>query len=426
MPPAMKLLFVHQNFPGQYKHLAPALAALGHEVLALGMTEPRPMPGVRWLRYGSRRGSAPGVHPWVVDFEAKVIRAEACARAARKLLEGGFVPDLICAHPGWGEALLLREVWPAARQLHYVEFFYGAEGRDVGFDPEFPAVDFEARCRLHIKNTNNLLNLRGMDWGLSPTGWQRSTVPAQDRARISVIHDGIDTAALCPLEAAVLDTQDDQGRALRLTRADRVVTFVNRNLEPSRGYHAFMRSLPTLLARDPQVRVVVIGGDGVSYGAAPPSGSWKQIYLDEVADRIDRERVHFLGKVPYDTYVAALRVSSAHVYLTYPFVLSWSLIEAMSLGAPIIASDTPPVREAIEHGRNGWLVDFFDHEALAERVLACLADPAAQVPLRAAARQDAVARYDLRRVCLPAQVALVQMLARGDSPATLSAPGSQA
>ncbi|BDI03639.1 glycosyltransferase [Sphaerotilus microaerophilus] len=413
----MKLLFVHQNFPGQYKHLAPALAAQGHEVRALGMTERVDLPGVQYQRYGTRRASTKGLHPWVVDFEAKVIRGEACAQAARRLRESGFVPDLICVHPGWGEALLLREVWPEARQLHYVEFFYGTQGRDVGFDPEFPLTDaFEAGCRLSIKNTNNLLNLGLMDWGISPTQWQRATLPAAQQGRISVIHDGIDTAALCPDEAAVLEVTDDQGRPLRLTRADRVVTFVNRNLEPSRGYHAFMRSLPTLLARDPQVRVLLIGGDGVSYGAAPPAGSWKQIYLDEVAGRIDAQRVHFLGKVPYATYLAALRVSSAHVYLTYPFVLSWSLIEAMSLGAPIIASDTPPVREAIEHGRNGWLVDFFDAEALAERMLTCLADPAGQLPLRATAREDAIRRYDLRSVCLPAQLALVQSVARGERP----------
>lgn len=412
----MRLLFVHQNFPGQYKHLAPALAARGHEVLALGMTEPRPMPGVRWLRYGSRRGSTPGVHPWVLDFETKVIRAEACARAARQLREAGFVPDLICAHPGWGEALLLREVWPQARQLHFVEFFYGAEDRDVGFDPEFPADPFETRCRLAIKNSNNLLNLGLMDWGSSPTQWQRDTVPEPHRSRISVVHDGIDTDALCPDDSGELALTDDQGRALRFTREDELVTFVNRNLEPSRGYHRFMRALPALQRQRPEARVLLIGGDGVSYGAPPPAGSWKQIFLDEVAAQLDLSRVHFVGKLPYAQYLQALRLSRAHVYLSYPFVLSWSLIEAMSLGAPIVASDTAPVAEVVEQGRNGWRVDFFDREALAARIAACLADPAAMAPLRAAARQTAVSRYDLKRVCLPAQLALVEAVARHGRP----------
>lgn len=412
----MKLLFVHQNFPGQYRHLAPAMAAQGHEVVALGMTEGPSLPGVRHVRYRASRSSTRGIHPWVVDFEAKVIRGEACARAAERLRESGFTPDLICVHPGWGEALLLREVWPQARQLHYVEFFYGAEGRDVGFDPEFPGVDFDARCRIAVKNTNNLLNLQGMDWGISPTHWQRSTVPAPYDQRISVVHDGIDTDALQPDEQAVLQASDDQGRALRLSRADEVLTFVNRNLEPCRGYHVFLRALPELLARRPEARVVIIGGDGVSYGAAPASGSWKRSLLDELGDRLDLSRVHFLGRVPYATYLAAMRISRAHVYLTYPFVLSWSLLEAMSLGAPIIASDTAPLHEVMRHGENGWLVDFFDGAGLVERIEHCLADPAAQAPLRAAARRLAVQRYDLRRVCLPAQQALLEQLARGDTP----------
>jgi glycosyltransferase involved in cell wall biosynthesis len=416
----MKILFVHQNFPGQYKHLAPAMAALGHDVRALGMTEKVQMPGVQYQRYGSKRGSTQGVHPWVIDFEAKVIRGEACARVASQWRDQGYTPDVICAHPGWGETLLLREAWPQARQLHFVEFYYGAEGRDVGFDSEFPADRFETGCRLAIKNTNNLLNLGLMDWGISPTQWQRSTVPALHQQRISVVHDGIDTAALCPDEAAVLEAVDDQGRSLRLTRQDPVITFVNRNLEPSRGYHRFMRALPKVLKEHPTARVLIIGGDGVSYGAAPNQGSWKQIYLDEVAQQIDRERLHFLGRVPYGTYVQALRISSAHVYLTYPFVLSWSLIEAMSLGAPIIASDTAPVTEVVEHGRNGWLVDFFDAEALAGRILGCLADPAAQAPLRAAARATAVSRYDLQTVCLPAQRALVECIARGETPSAMA------
>jgi glycosyltransferase involved in cell wall biosynthesis len=412
----MKILLVHQNFPGQYKHVAPALAARGHEVRALGMTAGVQLPGVVYQRYSTRRSTTRGVHPWAVDFEAKVIRAEACARAARLLDESGFVPDVIAVHPGWGEALLLREVWPHARQLHYVEFFYAAQGQDVGFDPSAAPDPFESRCRIAIKNTNNLLNLDLMDWGVSPTHWQRSTVPETHRPRISVIHDGVDTRALCPDESVVFSARDDQGREVRLTREDEVVTFVNRNLEPSRGYPTFMRALPELLARRPRARVLIIGGDGVSYGAAPPEGTWKQIHLDEVAGRIDTDRVHFLGRVPYATYLSALRVGRAHVYLTYPFVLSWSLIEAMSVGATVVASDTAPVAEVIESGRNGWLVDFFDAQALATRVEQCLADPQAQEPLRRQARETAIARFDLHAVCLPAQVELIETLGRGFQP----------
>lgn len=413
----MRLLFVHQNFPGQYRHLAPAMAVAGHEVVALGMTAEAGLPGVRQLRYRPSRGSTTGVHPWAADFETKVIRAEACAAAAARLRDEGFVPDLVCVHPGWGEALLLREVWPAARQLHYVEFFYGPEGRDIGFDPEFGQPDLAARCRLRLKNVNPVLNLVDMDWGLSPTRWQADTVPAAWRDRLSVVHDGIDTDALVPDDAAVFEATDDQGQALRLTRADRVVTFVNRQLEPLRGFHVFMRALPELLARDPQARVLLIGGDGVAYGSPPAGGGgWKDALLRELDGRLDRSRVHFLGPLPYARYLSALRISRAHVYLSYPFVLSWSLIEAMSLGAPLIASDTAPVREVIDDGVEGRLVDFFDREALVDAITQALAQPDDWRARRQAARARAQRDFDLHRVCLPAQRRLLEQLARGETP----------
>lgn len=403
----MNILFVHQNFPGQYKHLAPALAKRGHRVVAVGMAN-RTLTDIEYVQYKAKRGTTKAIHPWVVDYEAKVIRAEACAEACLELQKGGFTPDVICAHPGWGEALLLREVWPDAKQLHFVEFFYGAEGKDVGFDPEFPTPAFSGRCRLHIKNTNNLMNLIGMDAGISPTLWQRSTVPNEFLEKISVVHDGVDTEALVPDDNAVLKTRTVDGYEIEFTKNQQVVTFVNRNLEPNRGYHQFMRCLPNLLADNPEVEVVLIGGDGVSYGAAPKSGSWKEIYLNEVSDKIDRKRVHFLGNVPYPVYKSAIQISSAHVYLTYPFVLSWSMIEAMSMGAPVIASDTAPVVEVVEDGVNGWLVDFFDPQALAAKILEVLGQDNSEVRKRA--RQTAIDRYDLHSVCLPKQIELVENL----------------
>ena len=413
--PQMKVLFIHQNFPGQYKHLVPALIAQGHEVWALGMTQRVQIPGLRYVRYGSKRGSTKGLHPWVVDFEAKVIRGEACASAAQRLKANGLTPDLICVHPGWGEALLLREVWPATPQLHFIEFFYGATDRDVGFDPEFGAIDLAARCRINIKNTNNILNLRLMDRGISPTAWQRSTVPTEFQAQIEVIHDGIDTNVLVPDSTARLQWQDEAGELLDLDCDDEVVTFVNRNLEPCRGYHSFMRALPELLRRRPAARVILIGGDGVSYGAAPPQGSWKQVFLDEVKGDLDLTRVHFLGRVPYATYLNAIRISKAHVYLTYPFVLSWSLLEAMSIGAPIVASRTAPVQEVIEHGHNGLLVDFFDIASWSQAIASCLEDGERAQRLGRHARNTVIENYDLQRVSLPKQLALVEAMFRQGS-----------
>jgi glycosyltransferase involved in cell wall biosynthesis len=249
-----------------------------------------------------------------------------------------------------------------------------------------------------------------MDRGISPTAWQRSTVPQEFQSKIEVIHDGIDTKQLVPDPAARLQLVDEAGQTLDLSRQDEVVTFVNRNLEPCRGYHTFMRALPDLLRRRPHAHVLLIGGDGVSYGSAPKQGSWKQVFLDEVKDDLDLSRVHFLGRVPYATYLTAIRISRAHVYLTYPFVLSWSLLEAMSMGAPIVASSTAPVTEVIEHDINGVLVDFFDVSAWTSAIAALLEDPARAQQLGLKARETVVSQYDLQSVCLPQQLALVQAM----------------
>lgn len=403
----MNLLFVHQNFPGQFKHLAPHFAQTGHRVRALGI-DGAGLPGIEMLRYKPGRATSREAHPWAQEFETKVIRGEACAAAAQQLKAQGFMPGVIIANPGWGESLFLKDVWPQAKMLALIEFFYAARGLDFDFDPEFHREDLARRARLRAKNAHLLMALADMDWGLCPTEFQRSTVPAEFRSKTSVIFDGIDTNLVRPDPGAYVTVN---GRTLR--PRDEVLTFVNRNLEPYRGYHVFMRALPEILRQRPNAVALIVGGDGVSYGAAAPDGkSWKQIFFDEVKDRLDTSRVFFLGRLPYADYLRVLQVSACHVYLTYPFVLGWSCIEALAAGGLVVGSRTPPVQEAIEHGRNGLLVDFFDAPALAATVSDCLANPARHAALRARARETAVARYDLAAVCLPQQVRLVERLAR--------------
>lgn len=412
----MRILLVHQNFPGQFKSLAPALAARGDEVVALTLRkiEATVWKGVRIVPYVVLGNSTPGIHPWLVDFETKTLRGAACFQAALRLRAEGFVPDVILAHPGWGESLFLKEVWPTAKLAIYSEFHYHREGGDVGFDPEFPPPDADTdACRLRLKNMNNLLHFEMADAGLSPTHWQASTFPSSFRDRITVIHDGIDTEAIQPAADVRLTLNTAQGE-LKLTRADEVITFVSRNLEPYRGYHVFMRTLPALLRQRPNARVLIVGGDAVSYGARAPEGqSWKAIFATQARARMsDAEwaRVHFLGRVPYPTFISLLQLSAVHVYLTYPFVLSWSLLEAMSAGCSIVASDTAPLHEAITQDVTGRLVGFFDGAALTREIIALLDDPAARQRLSANARRFAQANYDLQRVCLPQQLAWVDSL----------------
>ena len=409
----MRILFIHQNFPGQFKFLAPALVQQGHTVVAMTMQkiEASEWQGVKLVPYTASRGTTPNVHPWVSDFETKTIRAEACFRAALQMQAQGFTPDVIIAHHGWGESLFLKEIWPDAKLGIYCEFFYHPHGADVGFDPEFPVKDAGDACRLRLKNLNNLLHFEVADAGISPTHWQASTFPQPFRDKITVVHDGIDTEVLAPRpEVRIALTS-----GLTLAREDEVVTFVNRQLEPYRGYHVFMRALPALLRARPRAQVLIVGGEGAAYGPSPPPGStWKQRFADEVRPRMSAQewgRVHFLGNLPHAHFVALLQLSTVHVYLTYPFVLSWSLLEAMSVGCAIVASDTAPVREAVTHGETGVLVDFFDATALASQVARLLDDPPERARLGANARAFARRHYDLRQVCLPGQLAWVRGLA---------------
>ena len=403
----MKLLLVHQNFPGQFKHLFPVLCKdPANEVVAFTMNDFVSPTGSRVVKYAAAKGTARDVHPWVAETETKVIRGDAAFKAALKLKHEGFYPDLILAHPGWGESLFLKDVWPKAKLLIYCEFHYAANDRDVGFDPEFPISDDAELCRVRMKNVNNLLHFESADGGFSPTHWQKSTFPEPFRSKIQVIHDGIDTTALKPKPDVVLKLGDK-----KISRDDEIITFVNRNLEPYRGYHIFMRALPEILRARPKARVLIVGSDGVSYGAKPPGNlTWKQTFLQEVKDEIDLSRVHFLGQIPYPQFIGLLQISTVHVYLTYPFVLSWSLLEAMACGCAIVASDTQPLREAIVHEKTGLLTPFFDARQLATSVCGLLENPEKRKALGEAARQFAVENYDLQSVCLPQMLALIKSL----------------
>lgn len=403
----MKILLVHQNFPGQFLHLAPALVDRGHEVVALtdeGNERPSPIPTFRY------RAPEPRPDPAVARFGTTYVemtnRAHRVARAALVLRDThGFHPDVIFGHGGWGETLFLNEVWPKARLLVYAELYYAARGLDVGFDPEFASAEPEKAFSVIARQGHQALMMAQADAALSPTEFQADTFPACFRDKITIIHDGIDTARLVPDPGA--EVVLPSGAVFRA--GDELLTFVNRNLEPYRGYHSFMRALPEVLRARPQAQVVIVGGDDVSYGARPGGGrSWKDIFLAEVHDRLDIERVHFTGRVPYATFAALMQATRVHCYLSVPFVLSWSMLEAMSAGALVVGSRTPPVEELISDGLNGRLVDFFDTGQIAEVIIDALARPMVYRHMREAARAHIVENYDLRTICLPRLIDFVE------------------
>ncbi|WP_042694976.1 glycosyltransferase family 4 protein [Azospirillum sp. B506] len=400
----MKIAFIHQNMPGQFAHLAAALACdPANEVVFITRRRDRQIPSVRRVCYGVRRPADAPIHAHLRATESALHHGQAVAHTLLALKRDGFVPDIVVGHSGWGETLFVKDILPGCRYVNYCEFYFQAEGQDFGFDPLYPAGP-EARLALRMRCAPLLLALEACDCGLSPTNWQRSTHPEPLRSKIQVIHDGIDTALFRPDTGARVMLPGGP----MLTRSDPVVTYVARSLEPYRGFPSFMRAIPHILDEHPGAVVLIVGDDSKSYGAAPADGgNWREAMLREVP--VDPSRVHFLGRLPYDRYRAVLQLSRVHVYLTYPFVLSWSVLEAMATGCVVVGSDTSPVREVISHGENGLLADFFDPRSIADRVGQVLAEPAAFAQLRSAARQSVIDSYDLP-ICLDRQIRLLGQL----------------
>ena len=406
----MKILFVHQNFPGQYLHLARYLGAIpGNEVIFITQREDADLPGVRKIVYKPQRPPTPGVHHYLSETEAGVLAAQNVARVALELAETGFVPDVMLAHNGWGEPWYLKDVFPDTPLIGYFEFFYRRHGADVGFEPGPPLI-FDVGPRIRTKNIGNLLALDAVDFGQCPTKWQKSLYPQEYQSKLHIVHEGIDTQIVAPDPSARYPVP---GTDIELTVDDEVVTYVARNLEPYRGFPSFMRSLPAVLAQRPNARVLVVGGDETSYGPPASNGeSFRTQMLAELGSALDLTRVHFLGKVPYSSFVRILQISSVHVYLTYPFVLSWSMLEAMSAACVVVGSRTKPVEEVLRDGENGLLVELFSPDEIAHRVVDVLTHPKKYESVRANARQTIVDNYDLRTICLPAQLRLINMVAR--------------
>ena len=417
------ILFVHNNFPGQFGFLAETMRSKDR-CAAIASTSGRKLPGVSMFQWKLARGTTKGIFEPAVRAEADFLRAKVAADCALKLKKQGFDPELIIGHPGWGETLFLKEIFPGAKQILHGEFYYHPSGADVGFDPEFGLPSLDDRFRVYAKNATLSLAYGEAEQIVCPTRFQASLLPPAFAARTRIIHEGVDTDSVKPIPDARLTLAD--GRVL--DRSTPVITFINRRFEPLRGFHIFMRALPDLLAAVPDAHVVLIGAsDGSGYGGSAPNNKpWKQNLLREVESRLDMTRVHFTGRLPYDQMLAALSLSAAHVYYTYPFVLSWSALEAMACECFVVASDTAPVRDAIENNVNGVLLDFFDVEALSRMLIKACREPQSFVGLRRAARQTAIDRFDRTRICQPAWLRLIDDVRFGKQASAQTAPARDA
>tara|TARA_B100000287_G_scaffold347646_1_gene335556 strand:+ start:2344 stop:3612 length:1269 start_codon:yes stop_codon:yes gene_type:complete len=420
MTKKIQILFIHQNYPAQFKSLAPYLIKDKrfevHIMHARDKNEEVNEKGAIIHRYGFNRDTTQDIHPLAAEFETKMIRAESAYSEAKKLKKEGLNPKLIIAHPGWGEAYLLKLVWPSTKVLSYHEFYYSIKDSDIDFDTSNPysVEDSEdIQKKLIARNAPLLMSFNQSDAMMSPTDFQRKTAPNIYQNKINVIHDGIDTNIVKKYPDAYLNLNKD-GKEIRITKEDKIVSFVNRTLEPYRGYHKFINSIPSIQKEHPDTYFILVGSfdkDTVSYGALPPKGeSFRDLFLKDIIDEIDMTKVFFPGRIQYDHLLTLFSITSAHIYFTYPFVLSWSMLEAMACEALVIGSSTEPVKELIKHNKNGLLVDFFDIEGLSKTVNTVLSNPKKYDQLKKKARETILKNYDLDTICLPNQLKLIESL----------------
>ena len=410
------ILFVHQEFPSQFVFIAEELVRRGDNVIAIAGTWADDFIGVDVRRWSLSRNSTPGILDSALKTEYDFILAGAAAEAARRLKSEGFYPDIIVAHPGWGETLFLKEVFPRTPQILLSEFFYRSRGQCLDFDPEFDSENFTAQTLSVTKNATVTLASSFADRIIVPTPFQASGFPPLYAPIIKVHHEGVDfeRAKRKPNAEVTLPG----GRKLDSSKP--VITFINRTFERLRGFHIFMRALPSLLAAVPDVEIILVGSDiGSLYGAEPPDGgTWKGFMLSELREKIDSDRVHFIGHISHERLIDVLSISWGHVYYTYPFALSWSLLEAMGCECLILGSDTAPVRDAVTHGVNGILQDFFDVDGLSRSMIHACQEPEKFHHLRTAARASALAKFDRATVGVPGWIREIDRILAGRSDTT--------
>ncbi|MEM8915842.1 MAG: glycosyltransferase [Pseudomonadota bacterium] len=385
---AMNVLFLHRNFPGQYRHVVKALNAQGgHQLAAICSHTGVDMPNVDRRVYQPSREPNKETHHYVKSFESSVLIGQSVFRQCMELRKTGFRPDVICAHSGYGLPFFVHEAFPGARLMGLFEWFYRARGSDADFLPE-EEMDADRACRIEMRNAAILTDLARCDHAIAPTQFQLSQFPKRFHDHIEVLHEGIDVEYFTPEDEGGFNIE-----ALDLRGKGPIVTYATRGMEPYRGFPQFMAAAEKLQAERPDVQIVIAGTDRVAYGRSLPDGqTFRQLAL-ETHKNLDHDRLHFVGQLNYRDYRSLLRASDCHVYLTIPFVLSWSLMEAMSLGCLIVSSDTAPVREVMTDNETGLLVDFFDVDALTAKILFALDNAEDLAPLRTKARQIIVERF---------------------------------
>ncbi len=406
----MRMLFVHNNFPGQYRRIIQHIAKnpqlnVEINVATLEKNEQR-FKAKRTFKFKPHREARKDIHPSLISTERAVIQGQALYGALLDNRNRGFKPDIILSHSGWGSNIFLRDMYPDAKLLTYFEWYYHTHGSDGEFLRKEPYTPNDS-MRIRMKNTPILQDLAAMDHGQCPTLFQHKQLPKIFQSNVSVLHDGVDTQYFQPNPKVKVQVGKHT-----FTADDEVLTYVARGMEEYRGFPEFMRMVNILQKRKPNVHVVILGNDRVAYGSQRSDGkTWKEAMLEELPD-LDLSRVHFMGLQPLEVLRGLFRITRAHIYLTVPFVLSWSMLEAMSTGTLVVGSDTEPVKELITDGENGVLVPFFEPETIAEKVCHILDNKAEYEPLKQKARETILQRYDVNDL-LPNYWQLIETVANG-------------
>lgn len=386
----MRILFLHDNFPAQFGFFGQHLANKGWDVAFGTQRRVSKLDGVKTFNYKPHREVTEKIHPYAANFEKAVLTGQAVARAAIELKKRSYEPDIVMAHSGWGPGLFAKELWPAAKYVGYFEWYYRVDAPDTEYMSEEPR-DLDEVLRGRSRNAALLMDLANCDAGVCPTQFQKEQFPACFHDKLKVMHDGIDTDFYAPAPGAKLKLPD-----LDLSYADEIITYVARGMEPYRGFPEFMAALELVLKERPQAHAVIVGQDRVAYGKKLPEGeSFKRRALE--SHDLDHSRVHFTGLLPRNQYRDVLRASAVHVYLTVPFVLSWSMLEAMSTGCAIVGSDVAPIREIADQAPQALrLTDMRDPRLLADAIAGVLANKESTLEQRSAARDLIMEKYSAR------------------------------
>lgn len=403
----MRILFLHNNYPAQFGAIGSFLASQGWDVRFMTQRagSKSELIDVTVYRDREQRKEHLGGHPYLNSSRKALVTGLSAMEVAMHLRDKeGYTPDVMVSHTGWGPGLFMKDVWPNTPHVGYFEWYYKGEADDIVFmrGPNRPTQEC---ARERVRNTPILSELVSCDMGIIPTEYQASQFPDIFRPKLRIMHDGVDTDTYSPGDPGDVTFGDQTFR-----KGEEILTYVARGMEPYRGFPEFMDALELVQKRRPKLRTIIVGEDRVAYGKKLETG---KTYKEDALERLDLDhsRICFTDLLSRPDYLKVLKLSSLHVYFTVPFVLSWSMMEALSTGCLLLGSRSAPVLELIEDGKNGYLTEYRDRERLADDIERLLETRADHDHIREAARRTITDNYAARDIYRAKKVMFAEIAA---------------